>query len=551
MRLHGRRSECESLDRLIAEAFAGRSGVAGTARRRRASARARSSTTSSVGYPAGTSRGPSASSRRWSCRIAGLHQLCAPMLGPARPAAGPAARRAGDGVRAQRRRGAGPVPGRPRGADACSPRRPSSSRSSASSTTRSGSTARPRRSSAFVARRLLAERVALVFAVARPASARTSLAGPARARRRRARRGDARALLLDTRPRPARRRGLRPDRRRDATATRSRCSSCRASGTPLELAGGFGLPDSRRWSGRIEQSYVQRLEALPAETRLLVLARRPSRSASRSLLRRAAADARHRHDGGRRRRRGRAARRSARACEFAHPLVRSAVYRAAAAGDRQRVHRALAEATDAEHRPGSARLAPRPRDRRARRGRRRGAGALGRPGAGARRAVAAAAAFLERAVELTPDPAPRAERALAAAQAKHRRRGARCGARRLLAIARGRAAGRAPARAGRPAARPRSRSPPAAAATRRRCCSTPPGGSSRSTSRSRARRTWTRSRRRSSPAAWPAASACARWPRPCSRAAPRARGPPRAADLLLDGWRAAHDRGLRRGARRC
>ena len=82
------------------------------------------------------------------------------------------------------------------------------------------------------------------------------------------------------------------------------------------------------------------------------------------------------------------------------------------------MHRALAEATDPDADP----------DRRAwhrahaadgaRRERRRRAGTLGRAGRQARGGVAAAAAFLERAAELTPDPAARAARALAAAQAK-------------------------------------------------------------------------------------------------------------------------------------
>ena len=103
---------------------------------------------------------------------------------------------------------------------------------------------------------------------------------------------------------------------------------------------------------------------------------------------------------------------------FRHPLVRSSVYRAASPEDRQAVHRALADATDPEVDP----------DRRA------WHLAQATPGldedvaselersagrAQARGGLAAAAAFLERAVRFTVDPERRARRALAAAQAKH------------------------------------------------------------------------------------------------------------------------------------
>ena len=102
---------------------------------------------------------------------------------------------------------------------------------------------------------------------------------------------------------------------------------------------------------------------------------------------------------------------------FRHPLVRSAVYRAVAPEDRRRVHAALADATDAEFDPdrrawhrayAAAELdedVAHELERSAGRARERGG-------------VAAAAALLEHAVALTPDPARRAGRALAAADAK-------------------------------------------------------------------------------------------------------------------------------------
>ena len=103
---------------------------------------------------------------------------------------------------------------------------------------------------------------------------------------------------------------------------------------------------------------------------------------------------------------------------FRHPLVRLAIYRAASPEDRRQVHGALAEAipdgVDPDRRTWHRAHAAAGPDEEIAAELEASAGR-----AQARGGLAAAAAFLERAVELTPDPARRAQRALAAARAAH------------------------------------------------------------------------------------------------------------------------------------
>ena len=226
--------------------------------------------------------------------------------------------------------------------------------------------------------------------------------------------------------------------------------------TATQLAGGFGLLGAQALTGRIEESFVRRLEPLADDTRrlLLVAAAEPVgdplllwRAAERLGIGPAAADAAE-ADGllaiGER-------------VTFRHPLVRSAVYRSAAAEERRAVHLALAEATDREADPDRrawhlAAAAAGPDEEVA-----AGARALGRPGAGARRA---------RRRGGVPAARRRADRGPGAAGGSRAGRGAgEPAGRRVRRRPRagrhggGRAARRVPARAGRACCAPRSPSP--------------------------------------------------------------------------------------------
>jgi DNA-binding CsgD family transcriptional regulator len=202
--------------------------------------------------------------------------------------------------------------------------------------------------------------------------------------------------------------------------------------TPAELAGGFMLPARKALVGQIEDTYERRLVPLPPATRRLLLVAAVEPVGDPVLLWRAAD------------RLGIGPAAAVQACaaglvdfsdrvRFRHPLVRSAIYRAASPQQRRSAHAALAASTDPETDP----------DRRAWHAAHAAAGPDEDVAAGleasadrarARGGLAAAAAFLGRASELTPQPAHRARRALAAAEAMHRS-GTPSAALRLLSLA--------------------------------------------------------------------------------------------------------------------
>ena len=407
--LVGRRTECEALDRLLSDALAGRSQVVVL----RGEAGAGKSAL--LGYMADRAAGcqvamASGVESEMELAYSGLHQLCAPMLDhldrlpvPQRHALATAFGRS-----------SGPPPDR--------------FMVGLATLTLFGEVAEQQplvgivddaqwldqvsaQILGFVARRLLAERVALVCA-ARTGIGDDVFTALPELMIRGLNDSDARALLLNNVHGPL-----------DAAVCDQIVTE--SHGNPLalmelprtwnaaDLAGGFGLPDTQRVAGKIEQSYLKRLLLLPAETQLLVLAAAAEPVGDPLLLQRAAhvlgidiaaaapaVDAELLRVGGR--------------VEFAHPLVRSAIYRASTGEDRRRVHRALAEATDAQADPDRrawhrARATPGCDEHVAFELERSASRAQSRGG------YAAAAAFLTRATELTPVPTRRVNRALDAA----------------------------------------------------------------------------------------------------------------------------------------
>ncbi|TDO46629.1 regulatory LuxR family protein [Kribbella sp. VKM Ac-2527] len=185
--------------------------------------------------------------------------------------------------------------------------------------------------------------------------------------------------------------------------------------TAAELAGGFERPDARPLASQIEQNFAQRVRLLPAETQRLLLTAAAEPVGDVPLLLRALAIL------------GVPVSAAAPAEEaglielgarvrFRHPLVRSATYRAATSAGRREVHQALAGAIDPSLDPDRrawhrAQAADEPDEDVA------GELVASADRAQRRGGVAATAAFLQRATDLTPDPATRAGRALTAAQA--------------------------------------------------------------------------------------------------------------------------------------
>ncbi|HLJ99079.1 MAG TPA: LuxR C-terminal-related transcriptional regulator [Streptosporangiaceae bacterium] len=267
---------------------------------------------------------------------------------------------------------------------------------------------------AFVARRLLAERVGLVFAL-RDSRDEHELDGLPELVIDGLAAADARRLLDATIP------GLLDPRVRDrildeAGGNPLALLELPRGGGPIAVADGFALPVEMPLTSRIEQGFVNQLKPLPAQTRRLLLLAAAEPVGDVPLLWRAAERLDIEPDAA-----GAAEEAGlveiAASVRFRHPLVRSAAYRAARAPERREVHRALADATDARLDPDRrawhrARATDGP-DEAAASELERSAGR-----AQARGGMSAAAAFLQRAAELTPDPAMRVERSLAAAAAK-------------------------------------------------------------------------------------------------------------------------------------
>jgi DNA-binding CsgD family transcriptional regulator len=264
---------------------------------------------------------------------------------------------------------------------------------------------------AFVARRLEADAVAMVFATRSEGDELADLPGllaPGLADR------AARTLLSSVLGAPLEAR-VRDQIVAEARGNPLALLELPSGRTPAELAGGFGVPRITGVSGYIEQSFLRRYLALPAATQRLLLVAAADPTGDPVLVWNAAGKLRIGPGAA-------AAAGTERLVTFGprvifrHPMVRSAVYQAASPAQRRAAHQALADTTDAP--AHSARRAWHL------------AQAVAGPDeqvaaelehqadrAQACGGIAAAAAFLERATALTLDRGRRADRALAAAGA--------------------------------------------------------------------------------------------------------------------------------------
>jgi DNA-binding CsgD family transcriptional regulator/tetratricopeptide (TPR) repeat protein len=268
------------------------------------------------------------------------------------------------------------------------------------------------RTLAFVARRLFADAVALVFAT-RETSDDPALRQLPDLRVTGLGDVDARALLKTALRNPLDR-AVRDEIVAEARGNPLALLELPRGRTPAELAFGFGLPSASPLVSRMEQGFLRQLEPLPPETRRLLLVAAVEPVGDVTLLRGAAE------------RLGIGANAAGPAeaaglidirtrVRFRHPLLRSAVVRTAEVGELRDVHAALAAAPalDPDRRAWHrAQASPGPDEQIATELERSADRARARGG------LAAAAAFLERAAMLTPDPARRVTRAVAAAQAK-------------------------------------------------------------------------------------------------------------------------------------
>jgi DNA-binding CsgD family transcriptional regulator len=267
---------------------------------------------------------------------------------------------------------------------------------------------------AFVARRVFADRIAVVFAVREPAGKRLPLDGLTELHLTGLPDEDARALLTSA-----------AESRLDSGIAARLIAETR--GNPLalielpgeltdsHLAGGLSLPEPLPVGSLLQRRFLRQVRALPADTQALLLLAAADTSGDPALLWRAAE------------RRGLAIDAAAPAeaerlltllptVSFRHPLIRSAVYHGSSVSQRRQAHQVLAAASDPQRDPDRrawhlAEASVGPDEHIAAELEQSAARASQRGG------YATTAAFLARAAELTPDASRRATRCLAAAQA--------------------------------------------------------------------------------------------------------------------------------------